>query len=209
MAERGRPRAFDRQAALRGAMELFWEYGYEGTSIKDLTHVMGINPPSLYAAFESKEVLFREAIALYASTDGAVTDRALREEPTARGAIEAMLRGNAGLYARPGRSGGCMFVLAATNCNARSEEIREFLAAERRKTVMAVEDRLERAISEGELPPGTDTAGVAGFYGGVLHGISIEARDGVPRARLESIVDSAMAAWSVLTGTRQLAGGGA
>jgi AcrR family transcriptional regulator len=191
---------FDRQTALRRAMELFWEHGYEGTSIKDLTQVMGINPPSLYAAFESKEGLFREAIALYAATDGAVTDRALREEPTARDAIEAMLRGNARLDSQPGRSGGCMFVLAATNYSARNGEIRDYLAEERRKTVAAIERRLERGVAEGEIPPAADVQAVAAFYGGVLHGISIEARDGVPRSRLDSIVDSAMAAWGVLTG---------
>lgn len=84
MAEKGRPRAFDRATALRGAMEAFWESGYEGTKLTDLTAAMGINSASLYNAFGSKEELFREAVALYGATAGSATGRALREEPTAR-----------------------------------------------------------------------------------------------------------------------------
>src|SRR5919112_1807947 len=98
MAERGRPRAFDRSAALRRAMEVFWQCGYEGASLGDLTAAMGINRPSLYAAFGCKEALFREAVALYDAEEGAEADRALRECRTAREAIEAVLRDKARTY---------------------------------------------------------------------------------------------------------------
>ncbi|WP_166347196.1 TetR/AcrR family transcriptional regulator [Phytoactinopolyspora limicola] len=198
MAERGRPRVFDRSAALRSAMDQFWTYGYEGTSIKHLTQAMGINPPSLYAAFGSKEQLFREAIALYAATDGAVTEHALRALTSARTAIETMLRGNAELYMGPECPGGCMFVLAATNVSADNGLIHDYLVEQRRETVSSIERRLDQAVADGELPAGTDVSGLAGFYGTVLHGISIEARDGVSRERLHAIVDSAMRAWDVL-----------
>ncbi|WP_154401311.1 TetR/AcrR family transcriptional regulator, partial [Bordetella pertussis] len=91
MAERGRPRSFERTEALRQAMEVFWSKGYEGASLADLTSAMGINAPSLYAAFGSKEALFREAVQRYADTEGARTRRALLEAPDARAAIEGML----------------------------------------------------------------------------------------------------------------------
>lgn len=180
-------------------MKLFWEHGYEGTSITDLTRALGINAPSLYAAFECKEALFREAVDYYLATAGSTTDRALREAPTAREAVEVSLRGNAELYATAERPGGCMVVLAAANYSNANREIRDYLMENRRKTVAAIEERLRRAQSEDEVGPDVDTARVAAFYGTVLHGMAIEARDGVSRDRLLSIADAAMEAWPVLT----------
>jgi AcrR family transcriptional regulator len=112
MATRGRPRSFDREEALRRAMELFWQRGYESTSIADPTDVMGIHSPSPYAAFGSKEALFREAVELYDAREGEVTRRAFAE-PTARAAVEAMLRGNADTFADPATPTGCMVVLGS------------------------------------------------------------------------------------------------
>ena len=113
MASRGRPRSFDRAAALRQAMAVFWQRGYEGTSLGDLTAAMGINRPSLYAAFGCKEALFHEAVALYDAVEGGATARALQDEPTARAAVEAMLCDNAEAYAAPDKPPGCMIVLGA------------------------------------------------------------------------------------------------
>ncbi|MGW6462836.1 TetR/AcrR family transcriptional regulator [Streptomyces rubiginosohelvolus] len=198
MAERGRPRAFDRAVALRGAMEVFWELGYEGTKLTDLTGAMNINSASLYNTFGSKEQLFREAVALYGSTTGSATARALREEPTARAAVEAMLRGNIDIFADTGTPSGCMIVLAAANCAHQNRGVAEHLTGHRRRTVAELEDRLERAITEGELAPETDVRSVADFYATILYGLSIEARDGVPVERLRSTVDRAVGLWDAL-----------
>ncbi|MFJ6612662.1 TetR/AcrR family transcriptional regulator [Streptomyces sp. NPDC091289] len=198
MAERGRPRAFDRAAALRRAMETFWEFGYEGTKLTDLTAAMGINSASLYNTFGSKEQLFREAVALYDSTTGSATNRALREAPTARAAVEAMLRGNIDTFTDPATPSGCMIVLSATSCSQQNEQVAEHLARWRRASVTELEKRLERAVEEGELAPDTDVRSVAAFYATILHGLSIEARDGVPLERLRSTVDHAVALWDSL-----------
>ncbi|MFF8608454.1 TetR/AcrR family transcriptional regulator [Streptomyces sp. NPDC015346] len=198
MSERGRPRAFDRTAALRRAMETFWELGYEGTRLTDLTEAMGINSASLYNTFGSKEQLFREAVAFYNDTTGSATSRALREAPTARAAVEAMLRGNIDTFADPGTPSGCMIVLAATNCGTQNRPVAEHLTWWRRSTVADLEERLERALEEGELAPGTDVRSVAAFYATILHGMSIESRDGVSPERLSSTVDYAMAMWDSL-----------
>jgi AcrR family transcriptional regulator len=202
MTERGRPRSFDRATALRQAMEVFWERGYEGASLGDLTAAMGINRPSLYAAFGCKEALFREAVALYNVVEGVATERALHNEPTAREAVEAMLRGNADAYAAPEKPGGCMIVLAGTLGTPENEGVRDYLADCRRDGLDALRRRLERGVAEGDLPPGTDTAALAAFYTTVLQGLSIQARDGASRATLAAIVDCAMAAWDTLAKLR-------
>jgi len=198
MSVRGRPREFDRDAALRRAMELFWERGYEATSLDDLTRVMGIGKPSLYAAFGCKEDLFREALALFDATSGAETNRALREEPTARRAVEAMLLGNAQYHAGRGKPAGCMIVLAAALGSPQSRPVRDHAAELRRGGRESLRRRVEQGIADGDVPAGTDAARVAAFYTAVLHGMSIEARDGASRKVLHSIVDTAMDAWDAV-----------
>ncbi len=101
---RGRPRSFDREAALRKATLTFWEQGYEATSIADLTRVMGIAAPSLYAAFGDKRTLFGEVVETYATHFGGFGDRAMDEEPTARRGVARMLREAAAEYTAAGRT---------------------------------------------------------------------------------------------------------
>ncbi|PRX96786.1 TetR/AcrR family transcriptional regulator [Allonocardiopsis opalescens] len=206
MAARGRPRGFDREAALGQAMCAFWERGYQATSMADLTAAMGINSPSLYAAFGSKEALFREAVELYTRTEGAAPSRALREGPTARASVDGLLRTNALAYTAGDRPAGCMVVLAAVNCTEESAGARDLLAKLRRDDLGALRERLDRGAAEGDLPPGTDTAALARFYNAVLHGMSIQAYDGATRAELLAVVDSAMAAWDWLAPARPAAG---
>jgi AcrR family transcriptional regulator len=202
MATRGRPRSFDRNVALRRAMEVFWAQGYEGTAVSDLTAAMGINSPSLYAAFGSKEELFREAVALYDATEGAATTRALADEPTARASIEAMLRNNVESYTDPATPNGCMVVLAATAGAVANAGVRELLADNRRQSLSAVAQRIERGVEDGDVPPGTDAETVAGFYVTVLQGLSIQARDGASCEALHAVVDGAMTAWDTLVRAR-------
>jgi AcrR family transcriptional regulator len=196
MATRGRPRSFDRELALRQAIELFWEQGYDGTSIADLTQAMGIAAPSLYAAFGSKEDLFREAVERYAVDSP--TDRALAREPTARAAVAAMLHDNADDYTDPATPLGCMLVLGAPVGTPAQSGVRERLAEERRAALDRLQARLDRGIAEGDVPAGTDTAALARFYSTVLDGMSIKARDGASNAELHVVADAALAAWEAL-----------
>src|SRR5690242_981208 len=143
---RGRPRAFDRDEALAAATRLFWERGYEATSIGDLTQAMGIRPGSLYAAFGDKKSLFREVVRVYGSTpNGAFLGRALTEEPTARGAVARMLREAAANYACPDHPGGCLTISAATNVSPQDAEIQDFLCGLRAANIDAFEARLRTA----------------------------------------------------------------
>ncbi|KIH99168.1 TetR family transcriptional regulator [Streptomonospora alba] len=201
MPARGRPRQFDRTAALRMAMVLFWEHGYEGTSLSALTSAMGITSTSLYAAFGSKEQVFREAVELY-SSDSATGEEALAASPTARQAVETMLRENAAAYVDPATPRGCMVVLAGMNLTAANEGVGRYLAACRAGDRANLLARLRRGAAEGELAPSTDLEAVADYYLTVLHGLSVQARDGFTLDQANAVVDTAMAAWGSFAGGR-------
>ncbi|HET7715594.1 MAG TPA: TetR/AcrR family transcriptional regulator [Bauldia sp.] len=200
MAKRGRPATFDRDEALRGAMEVFWARGYEGATLEDLQAAMGgISPPSLYNAFGSKEALFKEVVDLFMATVGAPAAQALAGEQTAREAIEGMLRRSAEAFSMPGKPHGCLVALGATNCAPANKGPQDYLLAIRRRTPGLIKQRLDRAVAEGELPAGLDTGAVAAFYTTIAHGLGIRAGDGASRRELMAAVDGAMAAWSGLT----------
>jgi AcrR family transcriptional regulator len=205
-AHRGRPRGFHRPEALIRALELFWERGFEGTSVSELTAAMGISAPSLYAAFGSKEELFREAVAYYNDPDRSPTALALRNAPTARQAVEAILRDNALAYTRPATPRGCLIVLAANTYTPSSTAIRDLLADLRDEDRSQLRARLDQAVAEGELPPSTDTAALTTFVMTVLHGLSIQARDGATAESLNAVVDVSMLAWDKTTEQAQPAG---
>ncbi len=198
----GRPREFDRDAALAKARDAFWSRGYEGVSMASLVETLGIASARIYAAFGSKETLFREAVALYDEGEGGFATRALAEEPTATRAIERSLRDAAEIYTRKDRPRGCMVVSAATNCAAENEGVREFLADYRRRRTASLVERLERAVTEGELQPGTDAQVLGDYYATVLHGLSVQARDGVSRKRLMATIPATMLAIRAVNGPR-------
>jgi len=201
MTERGRPRGFDRERALRRAMDVFWAKGYDGASLSELTAAMGINPPSLYAAFGSKEALFREAAALYQTTEGSEIWGALSQGATARDAIESFLRTSAQAFTRPHKPRGCMIVLGALHPTEANASVSQELHDRRSETVAAMHGRLARAIEQGELPRGIDCQAIATFYVTVQQGMSIQARDGASQRALLTVAHAAMAAWDELTKT--------
>lgn len=200
MAERGRPRNFDRAQALRKAMEVFWSKGYEGASLTDLTAAMGINSPSLYGAFGSKEGLFREAVQLYRDTDGAASRRALTDAETARDAVQGMLLAAAERFTAPGAPPGCLIVLGAPSGADNHDGVGAFLGDNRREMQGRILARLTAGAAAGELPPGADLKNLAAFYTTILHGMSIQARDGASRKTLQAVARQAMCAWDALTG---------
>jgi AcrR family transcriptional regulator len=198
MKDRGRPRSFDREVALRRAMELFWAKGYDGTSLSALTAAMGINSPSLYAAFGSKEALFREAVRLYGESEGGRIWASLKKAPTAREGIERMLRASAEDFTRARKPHGCLIALGALHADEGNKAVCRELQHQRAQNVELLRRRLERGVADGELPSELDTQAIAAFYATVQHGMSIQARDGASRKVLLAVADCAMAAWDSL-----------
>jgi AcrR family transcriptional regulator len=195
MALRGRPRSFDRDEALEHAMLAFWRYGYDTTSLAELTQAMGITPPSLYAAFGDKEALFLEAVRRYGETDGAYAERALTEEPTAYAAVDRLLRDAATVFANPARPRGCLVISAATNCTPRSDAVQAALRDLRRAGERAIADRIAQGIALGELPPTTDPGELAKYVAAVVQGMSQLARDGADADQLRLVAETSIRAW--------------
>lgn len=184
-------RAFDRDRALAVALREFWTHGYETTSVASLTAAMGINPPSLYAAFGDKRQLFDEAVELYERTYGTVP------APTgdARSTIAAMLRHLAADYTDPGHPPGCFIITGATNTSPAAQDVKAKLRALRERTKAAIADLLRADVAAGRLPADLDVDGLATFYAAVIQGMNQQACDGVGREVLERVADAAMAAW--------------
>jgi AcrR family transcriptional regulator len=202
MARLGRPRSFDRADALERALDLFRRNGYEGTTLVDLQEAMGgITAPSFYAAFGSKEDLFKEAVELYLRSAGAAPIRALTEQPTARAAIHAAMRDSVIEFTTPGRPRGCLIVIGAINCTHASSGVQEHLRQIRVKTQRSIARRLRQGVAEGDVPADANISALASFYTTFLHGLSIQARDGASRASLLAAVDCATSAWDRLAGS--------
>jgi AcrR family transcriptional regulator len=191
----GRPRTFDREQALQRAIDVFWQHGYDATSVALLSQAMGITTPSLYSAFGDKRTLFLEALDRYLATFGAFTGRALTEEPTVRRAIRRLLHDAADAYTRPDHPQGCLLITAATNCTPHSDDIKRQLRDIRAAGANAVEEKITAAIGAGELPADTDARALATYYSAVIQGMSAKARDGATRDDLHAIAATAMRAW--------------
>jgi AcrR family transcriptional regulator len=192
----GRPRSFDTDKALDRAMHVFWRKGYDGTSLSDLTRAMGINRPSLYAAFGNKESLFKKALDRYAQGPGGFVREALAL-PAAREVVERLLMGSADHQSNPRGPKGCLLVQGALSCGDAPEPVRKDTAARCRALDAALRQRLERAVAEGDLPKGTDAEELTTFVVTVIRGMAVQAAGGAGRAELRRVAARALRAWPV------------
>jgi len=190
----GRPRAFDLDQALDQALHVFWEKGYAGTSITDLTKAMGINPPSLYAAFGNKEKLFKKALDRYEGLRDQILEEAF-EAPTARESMTRLLEGTAERLSEKRNPRGCLMVQGALSGGEECEAVKRDLSSRRAGGEALIRKRLKRAKREGDLPSEADAAALARFVATVMHGMAVQAAGGAAPKELRAIVNTALRAW--------------
>ena len=190
----GRPRTFDTDKALDRALQVFWRKGYEGTSLPDLTKAMGINRPSLYAAFGNKEALFRRAIDRYIEGPASHVRQALAE-PTARRVVERLWRSSIELVTDPRNPRGCFMVQSALACGDEADAVRRELSRRRAALVAALRKRFEKAVADGDLPAETSPSDLARYVATLSHGIAVQAAGGASRAQLQRVAKLALRAW--------------
>jgi AcrR family transcriptional regulator len=190
----GRPRGFDPEEALDGAMHVFWQKGFEGASLNDLTAAMGIQPASLYKAFGNKEALFEQVLARYLDGPVAFMHAALNE-PTAYAVAKRILHQTAEFLTRSRSRPGCMMIQAALAGGAEAKRVRRRLIALRVKEQDALRRRFERAKSEGDLPNDADASDLARFVTTLFQGMTVQAINGATRRELLRLSDMALGTW--------------
>jgi AcrR family transcriptional regulator len=193
-AQRGRPRAFDPNAALERAMHVFWAKGYEGASLSNLTRAMRINRPSLYAAFGNKEQLFRKVLDRYVDGPLAYFGKALAA-PRARDVVEQIFLGAARMAGDPRLPSGCLMVQGALAVGNAARSVRKEAAGRRAAGEVALCRRLQRAKREGDLPKKSDPTELARYVMTVLQGMAVQGANGAGRDQLSRVAQIALRAW--------------
>jgi len=200
MAQMGRPRTFNRDAAIIEAMHLFWQHGFENTSLSQLKANIGggISAPSFYAAFGSKEALFQEAVECYLSTYARVTECLWDKSLEPRRAVELALRRSAKMQCERGHPKGCMVGLAVMSAtSAENTEVTKRLTESRARTHAGFVSCVERGVAEGALLAGTNAHAMAGVFNGFLLGLSTLARDGIRHSVFDASITQVMKLWDV------------
>lgn len=187
----GRPISFDKEAALEAAMLLFWERGYEGTSMADLTQAMGLNPSSIYAAFGDKHALFQLAAKRYTKKQAIYAAKAL-EEPTLENFIRALFSSTVEFLTTPGHPPTCMTLVGAVGCSLDAAPARDLMTEIRKQNQEALKKRLLKAQKSGELPRGINVDDYARYLSTIIAGLSIQAANGSTKAELNRTAQMAL-----------------
>jgi len=187
----GRPRAFDEDAAVDAAMRVFWQKGYEGTSLDDLTEAMGINRSSLYSTFSDKETLFRRVVQRYQSGPLCFLPKALAE-PNARAVIEALLRSTVRFLADSSHPPGCLSMQGGMACGSGNQDVQTAMIEWRTAGLRQLQKRMQRAKAEGDLPKNVDPKDLARVVMILMNGLSVQAVNGATSAEMNRAIELAM-----------------
>ncbi len=191
---RGRPRVFDMDEALDKALAIFWERGYEGASLAELTETLGINKPSLYAAFGNKEELFKKSLSRYTSGPVAFVKDVINE-PTAYRVAERFLLNAAEFLTAKDHPKGCMIVQAALSSGESADMVKDLLIQYRYAYEHQLVLRFEKAKIDGDLPGDANPKSLAKYLATLHQGMSVQATSGTSKDELLEIAELALVNW--------------
>jgi AcrR family transcriptional regulator len=194
---RGRPKCFDEQQALQKAMLLFWEYGYESTSMSDLTKALNLTAPSIYSSFGDKSQLFHACLEYYLKHEACPLEVIFQQAKTAKIAIEIYLYENLKKLVQQNKPTGCMLVTATMNCSQEHAPIQHDLLLKRQQVKENIYQRLQQGVKEGDLNPRANIQAMTDYYSTVIQGLTMQARDGVSAEQLQSVVTLAIKTWEL------------
>ncbi|MDU2942083.1 MAG: TetR/AcrR family transcriptional regulator [Enterobacteriaceae bacterium] len=193
---RGRPKVFDRDAALDKAMTLFWEHGYEATSLADLVEATGAKAPTLYAEFINKEGLFRAVLDRYISRFAARHEAALfNEEKSVEQSLQDYFTAVATCFTSKETPAGCFMINTSATLAASSKEIARTLKTRHAQQEQTLGKFLLSRQQRGELPAQKDVQALAQFLNCILQGMSISAREGASLEDLQQIIRTTFCLW--------------
>jgi AcrR family transcriptional regulator len=192
--QRGRPRNFDKAEALDTALKLFWQHGYEGTSMAMLTESIGVNVASLYGAFGNKESLFVQCVERYSELNGDLYHESLKKK-TARNVARSILEGEVELVTRRGTPNGCLMIQGALATSPEAEKIRKMMAQMRAMAEKWMAERFRQALDEGDLPSEVDPTALACYLMTINSGLAVQAKSGASKKQLLKVVELAMRGW--------------
>lgn len=197
MKRRGRPKCFNEQDALEQAMLLFWKYGYEATSISDLTQALGITAPSLYSSFGGKKQLFEKCLEYYSEYEGCTIGEFFDQSKDIKISLELYLLESAKKLIQSNKPTGCMFVVATMNCSEQNQELQQQMLDKRYASKQQLKEYLNQAQEEGQISIEVDVQCLTDFYSTILHGMTMQARDGASLSQLKQVVKMSMQAWDL------------
>ena len=191
---RGRPLEFNHNESLDKALNVFWSRGYEGASMAELTEAIGINKPSIYAAFGNKEALFRKALERYRAGPVAFVGEAMKQ-PTARQAVEKLLMQAVDFFSNKNTPNGCMIVQGALTCGESARTIQQELIAYRGNFEATLTQRFDLAKEHGDLPSNVNSKQLAKYIATIHQGMSVQGTSGATRGELLAVVEMALKNW--------------
>lgn len=195
MSQLGRPKTFDRETALDAAMLLFWERGFEQTSVDELAAAMGIRTSSLYSSFGDKEELYLAAVDHYRTGRGSIYDKVVNEGKTAREGFTKLFKLAAKEMTRRDQPRGCMLSLALPTCSPKYDELQKELDRLRMISETIWINRLQAAVQSNEIPKSTNLRLLTAFFRTTLYGMTLQARAGASQSLLLEIGKLALQVW--------------
>lgn len=192
---RGRPKRFDRESAVKSAMKMFWERGYDGSTFDDLTGIMGINASSFRNTFKTKEALYREATDVYVTDASNWFANVLSDEPDVEKCFARLFDEAAELFTRADLPAGCMISLAATHIPPSQSPLKQLMSGHRTSAEAAMAHRLRQGQQDLQIAQDINVEATAAFFNALFRGMAVQARDGSTRERLREIAKVAMGAF--------------